>query len=333
MTTLNVEAVPVSEQQHHPEAFPLVYTLNTPDTTMDDVTAWLKKTGDSYLNSLDEHGAILFRGFPVRDADDFDAFIRAFNLDSFTYEESLSNAVRVNRTELVFTANEAPSDVSIFLHHEMAQTPLFPSRLFFCCEQAPESAGQTPLCRSDVLLAELAKKDPAFVASCAERGVRYSNVMPDSDDAASGQGRSWKKTLGVSGKDDAEAKLKKLGYRWEWRDDGSLRATTPALPAVRTLADGRRVFFNQLIAAFRGWEDARNDPRKSICFGDDSEIPSASMQLAIDLSDALTFDLAWQTGDVALIDNFLVMHGRRPFSGKRRVLASLVADDGSRLAA
>ena len=57
------------------------------------------------------------------------------------------------------------------------------------------------------------------------------------------------------------------------------------------------------------------------------------MQVAIDLSDALTFDLAWQNGDVALVDNFLVMHGRRPFSGQRRVLASLVADDGSRLLA
>ena len=57
------------------------------------------------------------------------------------------------------------------------------------------------------------------------------------------------------------------------------------------------------------------------------------MQAAIDISDRLSFDLAWQAGDVALIDNFLVMHGRRPFEGKRTVLASLVADDGSRLAA
>ena len=57
------------------------------------------------------------------------------------------------------------------------------------------------------------------------------------------------------------------------------------------------------------------------------------MQIAIDLADDLSFDLALQTGDVALIDNYLVMHGRRPFVGERRVLASLVADDGTRLAA
>jgi alpha-ketoglutarate-dependent taurine dioxygenase len=49
------------------------------------------------------------------------------------------------------------------------------------------------------------------------------------------------------------------------------------------------------------------------------------MAVVIRLSDLLTFDIPWQTGDVVLVDNFLAMHGRRPFEGQRRVLASLVA--------
>ena len=39
----------------------------------------------------------------------------------------------------------------------------------------------------------------------------------------------------------------------------------------------------------------------------------------------LTFDIAWRAGDVALLDIFLVMHGRHPFEGERNMLASLVA--------
>ena len=333
MTSLIVKPISVPGQQHYTEVFPLVYGLESGSSELADATTWVGAERDTLLDALSAHGAILFRGFPVKDAHDFDTFIRAFGLDSFTYQESLSNAVRVNRTELVFTANEAPPDVSIFLHHEMAQTPLFPSRLFFCCEKAPKEKGETPLCRSDVLLEKLTTADPEFVESCARLGVRYSNVMPAEDDPESGQGRSWRSTLDAKSQEEAAARLDKLGYAQEWLDDGSLRATTPRLPAIRTLVDGRRVFFNQLIAAFRGWKDARNDPRKSICFGDDSEIPAASMQVAIELADELSFDLAWQTGDVALIDNYLVMHGRRPFVGERRVLASLVADDGTRLAA
>jgi len=93
---------------------------------------------------------------------------------------------------------------------------------------------------------------------------------------------------------------------------------------VRTLPDGRKVFFNQLIAAFRGWKDARNDPSKSVTFGDGSPIDLAVMQDAIQIADELSYDLNWQAGDIALLDNFIVMHGRRPYKGKRRVLASLV---------
>ena len=45
------------------------------------------------------------------------------------------------------------------------------------------------------------------------------------------------------------------------------------------------------------------------------------------IAEELTFDVPWQKGDVALIDNRVVMHGRRTFSGTRKVLASLVAMD------
>jgi len=333
MTNLDTALLTVDDQQAHPDPFPLVVGLRTAAATMSDVVTWIATERRRLIESLSLYGAVLFRGFPVHDANEFDAFIRAFALESFTYEESLSNAVRVNCTELVFTANEAPPDVSIYLHHEMAQTPLFPSRLFFFCEKAPRVDGQTPICRSDVLLERLAKRDPEFVEACSRLGVCYSNVMPAQDDPESGQGRSWRSTLGVDGKVQAEERLGNLGYRFEWLENDALRTTTAVLPAIRTLVDGRRVFFNQLIAAFRGWKDVRNAARKSICFGDDSDISPDSMQIAIELADELSFDIAWQPGDVALVDNFLVMHGRRPFAGERRVLASLVADDGTRLTA
>ena len=54
---------------------------------------------------------------------------------------------------------------------------------------------------------------------------------------------------------------------------------------------------------------------------------------AIEPADELSFDLAWYTVDVATIDTYLVMHRQCPFKGKRRVLASLVVDDSTRLAA
>src|SRR5262249_11996323 len=141
------------------------------------------------------HGAVLFRGFPVHTAQDFDRFVAGFGLENFAYEDSLSNAVRVNRTPRVFTANEAPPTVTIFLHHEMAQTPIYPSKLFFFCEQPAESGGATPICRSDVLWGRLATRCPDFARDCVDKGLRYSNVMPSENDPNSGMGRSWQSTL------------------------------------------------------------------------------------------------------------------------------------------
>ena len=207
----------------------------------------------------------------------------------------------------------------------MAQTPVYPSKLFFFCELASESGGATPICRSDILLEHIQREIPDFIAACTEKGVRYSQTMPSENDLNSGQGRSWSSTLSAATKQDAELKLQRLGYDWEWQDKGTLSVTTPVLAAIRTLDDGRQVFFNQLIAAFRGWQDARNVSEKSICYGDNSPISNQDMEVVISLSELLTFDVPWQTGDIVLVDNFLTMHGRRPFEGKRRVLASLVA--------
>ena len=268
MTSLSIQEIALDQQQHHEEVFPLVYAAEDSLSTLTQVHEWLGENKERLLEQLSRHGAILFRGLPVNSDSDFDSVIQSFGLTNFTYSESLSNAVRRNRTERVFTANEAPASVSIFLHHEMAQTPVYPSKLFFYCEQAAHSGGATPLCRSDVLLQELEKQAPEFVAACAEKGVRYSNVMPNIDDPESGQGRSWRSTLSTNDKFAAEDKLRKLGYQWEWLEQDSLRVTTAVLPAVRETDNGRQVFLNQLIAAFRGWKDARNAAEKSIRFGE-----------------------------------------------------------------
>ncbi|MGA1729949.1 MAG: TauD/TfdA family dioxygenase [Steroidobacteraceae bacterium] len=277
----------------------------------------------AWLEALSTHGALLFRGFAVDTAEQFDAWVGAFGLEGFTYEASLSNAVRRNRTPRVFTANEAPPHVEIFLHHEMAQTPLFPRQLFFCCEQAPTSGGATPLRRSDQLLCELERALPEFVEACRARGVRYTYVMPADTDSASGQGRSWRDTLSVGTREEAEHRLASLGYGWSWQEHDSLRVLTPMLPAIRRAPSGQEVFFNQLIAAFCGWQDRRNEARRSVLYGDGSDIPVEDLEEVARIAYAGVFDLEWQAGDVALIDNYLVMHGRRPFKGSRSVLASL----------
>ncbi len=303
--------------------FPLVLDIDPGGAAWAEVAEWVGDSARVIAAAARACGAVVLRGLPVSSADDFDAVIGAFGWPNFAYAESLSNAVRTNLTPRVFTANEAPPEATIGLHHEMAQTPVHPSRLFFYCEQPADRGGATSLCRSDHLYERLERVEPRFVDDCAKLGLRYSLVMPEEDDPGSPVGRSWRSTFGCSDRGAVEQRMESLGYEGAWLSDGSLRTTTPVLPAIRALGPDRFSLFNQLIAA-RSWKDARNAPRTAVRFGDGRALPDDAWAAVGELAAEEIHDLEWQRGDVALVDNFVVMHGRRSFEGRRRVLASLV---------
>ena len=286
---------------------------------------WLKENKKSIESQLEEHGAILFKDLPIETADEFDKFVSTFNYNTFTYEESLSNAVRINKTSKVFTANEAPKEVEIFLHHEMAQTPSYPKNIFFFCKSASENGGETPLCRSDHLYEALKKTDENLIKDFERFGVIYNSVMSNGDELISGQGRSWQKTLGVNSKNDAEIKLSGLGYSWNWIQGDNLSVTTKTLNATKELRGGKKSFFNQIIAASLGWKKNSENQISPVKFGNGEEIDQSYIELISELAQSLTLVRSWQDNDILLIDNYRVMHGRKPFSGEKRreVLVSL----------
>lgn len=74
--------------------------------------AWLE-------SQLERSGAILFRGFNISTAADFDAVVKAFDYEEFPYVGGA--APRSSVVGRVFTSNESPPDQKIPFHHEMAQ--------------------------------------------------------------------------------------------------------------------------------------------------------------------------------------------------------------------
>lgn len=315
---MSYEVCNLQQLTHSPENFPTIIVNENAATTLDEAVAWIGENVETLKTELLATGALLFRGFPVTNADEYDRFFAGFGYGNFTYKESLSNAVRINHTDVVFTANEAPKDVEIYLHNEMAQTPLFPSVISLFCQSAAEQGGATVVCRSDRIYQEIARQEPELTQKLEDLGIRYTTRMPAEDARESGQGRSWRGTLSVITIEEAEAKLQELGYSWRWEPDGALLAQTAPLSAIRVLDDGRRSFFNQILAAYLGWEGARDDPSSALCFGDDSPIPKTYMESLVAIAQSLSYDIDWQDQDVAVVSNHLAMHGRRPYSGERK---------------
>ena len=134
---------------------------------------------------------------------------------------------------------------------------------------------------------------------------------------------------GVRSKEEMVSVMLELGFTWEWLDGEILRATTPVIPAVRS-ASGRKVFFNQLIAStanalefgcadtsdsIDGMEVTQEALDKCVCFGDNTPVDLSVLLYGKQVAEELAVDLQWQRCDVALLDNYLVMHARRLWEG------------------
>jgi len=212
-----------------------------------NLAQWIADNTTWVSDHLATDGALVLRGLNINTPQRLDALARHYPGDNFPYLQSLSNALRVNLTERVFTANEAPAYRSIDLHHEMAQTPFYPDVVMFACELAATSGGSTTVCDSVQLYQLLKQQMPDFINQCHQLGVRYRQRFAYYADTESAQGRGWPHLLNLPTtlrktpssahlyqlKPLAEQKLNQLNYDFCWHPDQSLEITTPVLPAVK----------------------------------------------------------------------------------------------------
>ena len=99
------------------------------------------------------------------------------------------------------------------------------------------------------------------------------------------------------------------------------------VPGVRTDArTGDKTFFNSVVAAYSGWNDCRNEGSRAVMLGDGTFCGEQEMLNAQAIMSEIEVAFPWQRGDVLLLDNRTVMHSRQPFTGPRRILASLSRD-------
>ncbi|CAL0324102.1 unnamed protein product [Lupinus luteus] len=281
------------------------------------------KEHKTFLESLLlKSGAVIFRGFPVNTASDFNDVVESFEYEELPYVGGA--APRTNVVGRVFTANESPPDQKIPFHHEMAQVPEFPSKLFFYCEVEPGSGGETPIVLSHVVYERMKEKYPEFVERLEKYGLLYIRVLGEDDNPSSPIGRGWKSTFLTTDKSVAEQRAEKLGMKLEWLDDGVKTIMGP-IPAVKyDEKRHRKIWFNSMVAAYTGWKDEKNDPVKAVTFGDGQPLPADIVYDCLRILEEECVAIPWQKGDVLLLDNWAVLHSRRSFDPPRRVLASLV---------
>lgn len=304
------------------------------DADRSDPVAWATEHREAIEADLHQAGAVLIHGFDVGSADAFRAVCAAIcpELRNYTGGDSPRTGV----SDQVYTSTEYPAHLEVLLHNELSYAGWSPDRLFFCCLVVAASGGETHLADGREVVRRL---DPDVRDRFEQRGVTYLQHLWDAVGEA-GIGKSWQDTFETDDRDEVELYLGNAGMDFEWTSAGLRTAAThPAM--VEHAVTGEVCWHNQadqwhreidsVKVSFGGADDARIDPRTAgvetlgnhVTYGDGTEIEVADLLHVRAVSQSCEVTFPWNVGDVLAIDNVLAMHGRKPFTGHRRVLAAM----------
>lgn len=311
--------------QSDPTALPLLGTVQEKPAGNGQIHSWLLDNRDRINELLLVHGAILFRGLGVASAQEFQDIAGIFCHKFGDYVGGNSPRTRV--TSHVFTSTEYPKEERISMHNEASYLKQIPRTILFCCLEPAANGGQTPLadCRRVLNRIDSQTRD-----RFNRFGVRYVNNL----NGGAGLGKSWMQAYCTTDREEVEKRLRAEGQAFEWKPDGGLRISMDAPATALHPETGDEVWINQA----EQWHSSSLDsdlledllsilseeelPHNAF-LGDGSPLSEQDLKSIRDSMAAEERIFEWQAGDVLLCDNLLVMHGRQPYSGGRRVLAAM----------
>jgi alpha-ketoglutarate-dependent taurine dioxygenase len=286
---------------------------------------------------LYEAGALVFRGFALGNTEEFDTLVA--NYEPLAGGYSGGSTPRGQLAERVFEATSSPPYLQIAIHQEMVYLPTYPERLAFFCRMPAVEGGETILGDMRRLTAEL---DRDFVSQVDSLGVLYTRNLRDRNiSTGSAQfdpiHKSWQDAFFTEDPDEAVRQAEAMGLGAEWLDDASLSVTYLAPGLIDHPRTGERMWFNQIQTFNLGTHNTENYhlyeeqygasgrfPFEAT-LGDGTRLTSKQAYALAETAERCAVAFPWSSGDLLLIDNYRVAHGRNTFTGLRDVQVALLA--------
>ncbi|MCO5247473.1 MAG: TauD/TfdA family dioxygenase [Chitinophagales bacterium] len=333
----------------------------TPDVVksqnVDTLNRYIEENKSGLHRQLLSSGAILFRGFNVHEASDFEKI--ALQVDSDLKNDYLGTSPRniVNGTKYVFSASELPPYYPIMQHCEMSFLPTAPRRIMFYCFVEPKIGGETPICDFRKVAADM---NPKIKQEFKDKGllVIRNYCAPGKEEKNSFQLKPWVEMFQSTDKTVVEQKCAVNDIQVEWLKDDALRLISKHDAFKIHPETGEEAWFNHLqvfhtdAAAIEYQKIARRQKTINswglnlylqvltmykrltenpinhsmhVQFADGTEIHKKYVQHIQDLIWKHLYFLKWKKGDVIVVDNFSTSHGRMPFKGPRSIQVAWTA--------
>jgi alpha-ketoglutarate-dependent taurine dioxygenase/acyl carrier protein len=288
-----------------------------------DLVTWAGQNRETIETRLQEHGALLFRGFHGNSLKTFEQFTTTIASSLMSYGERSSP--RHVLTGNIYTSTDHPADQHILLHNEQSYTLNWPMKIWFYCVRPAQQGGRTPIADSRRIYQRL---PAAVVKRFVETQVMYVRNYGDM------LGLTWQEAFQTEDKRVVEDHCRRDAIEFEWKDGNRLR-TTQIRPAVRQHPrTGETVWFNHAVffniqslektarASLRAAVDDVDLPFNTF-YGDGSPIEPAVVEEIYEAyrQEQVAFD--WQKGDILMLDNMLCAHGREPFVAPREIAVAM----------
>lgn len=315
--TISTEALVKRTLQDSLTGLPLVFQ---PTQSHLNPAQWAELNRKSLITDLRTHGALLFRGFPIENATEFQAFASAMLPNLYGNYGDLPK-----EKERIYKSTPYPADRMILFHNESSHLKQFPEKQLFFCLQPSESGGATPIadgCEVASLLGD------TLIAKFRRRKLRYiRHFLPGLDVA-------WQDFFKTDSREDVEARCMREGMGFEWLAEGGLRIYNQAEAVIDHPYLGKPVFFNQIqlhhpdcldanvAQAMRDLYGEKRLPR-NVTYGDGQPIGQEVVQQIGEAYEHAAKRFLWQKGDVLMLDNLRYSHARDPFIGSRKILVAM----------
>ncbi|MCH9610417.1 MAG: hypothetical protein S4CHLAM81_12810 [Chlamydiales bacterium] len=310
----------------------------TKKMTFDELLTYIEDNRESLSSKITKFGGILLRGFPIEGATGFNKVIETLNLGKqLNYIGGDSPRDKVKGK--VYTSTEAPPKLKIPLHNEMSFIKNYPRHIYFYCDTAAASGGATII--GDAR--EIAQKmDPSIRKQFEEKGLRYisnyykHDILLDLINKFARAHKRWTEVFETEDKSAVEKMCQEQDFEYQWRKQWvQIVQKRPAL--MKHESTGELIWFNQAhlydynpkLVGFWNYIGTKviyarpHTVMHEITYGDKSAIKRTDLYKVMRTLDDCTISYPWQKNDMVILDNVIAMHGRAPFSGKRKILTAL----------
>lgn len=272
-----------------------------------------------------EHGALLFRGFGAS-REEFLAFTEGYSREFSRYEGGFfRDRQPVGGNDTLLTVTGSQEGFAIPLHGEMYYAARQPQLLWFYCERPADQGGETTLADGEEVFTRLS---PRAQDLFTRNQVRYERHLPDG---------AWQHAFQTEDLAEVERRCAEHDTRMTF-DPATRQVSTSRLAwAVIPGRSGRRdTFINNVVSLYLGElslkrgtaaETIRNLSGSSfpvvVRMEDGAPIPGAVVKEILALNQRIAVAVPWSAGDVVMVDNTRVLHGRLAYSGERNVYVRL----------